>query len=109
MARTPDPATPVGQPTDLLATPAELRAAATKLDAHADELEGVGKTIAGAAGGGGMGGFRLALAAAETLGQVQSCSDMNVRELREMANRLRSTAQEYERRGQIYTQSMRTT
>ncbi|HZN77273.1 MAG TPA: type VII secretion target [Micromonosporaceae bacterium] len=106
MASTPDSTLPSAQPTDLLATPAELRAAAKKLDNVADELEREGRNVASAASGGGMSGFQLALAAVQTLGQLQSCNDMNVREIREMAQRLRTTADKYEQRNQTYTRTL---
>jgi len=105
MATTPNSATPDAQPTDLLATPEELRAAANKMDKLADELQGENKKVASACAG-GMGGFQLAVSAAQALGQIQACNDMNVREIREMAQRLRGTADQYERRGETYVRTL---
>jgi hypothetical protein len=93
----------------MLATPAELRAAANKLDEFADQLEAEGRKVgaAASAAAGTMGGFRLALAAVGTCGQLEQCNATNVRDIRQMARHLRTTADEYEQRNQAYTQMLK--
>jgi hypothetical protein len=93
----------------MLATPAELRATAKKMDDLADQLEAEGRKVGAAlsATASMMAGFRLAAAAVGTCGQLELCNATNVRDLRLMAQHLRTTADEYEQRNEAYTQLLK--
>ena len=87
----------MARPPGSYATPSDMLDAARKLDDLANEVEQTRKEIGGAATSTALliGGFTLGPKSITTCGQVGSCLDEMIKDMRRQAKNLRDTAAAY--------------